>query len=224
LSNEGAWVPVVAEREQSTGRPETPFPCRSDFNRYTGCIGARKCRATGVKACILGRWPDERPAGKGLGHGLVEATTTPLTVTPAPEKRLRLLPTSPAAPPRATAGRRAATARTPITVGIVYPDRRTGQRVCRQLANAGYETIWFSSAEAACHKLRADAPVSALLVDGALAPDQEPGATLVETASRQGVPVLSLPAGLRDQFDTEPAVRMAVVWLTITLQKQARAV
>jgi len=56
-----AWVPVVAERAGAAGAPVArPFPCMGPHNRYTGCIGGRRCRATGITVCRLGRWPDER--------------------------------------------------------------------------------------------------------------------------------------------------------------------
>ena len=55
-----AWVPVVAERARTPGVVAQAFPCLGAHNRYTGCIGGRRCRATGITVCRLGRWPDER--------------------------------------------------------------------------------------------------------------------------------------------------------------------
>jgi hypothetical protein len=41
---------------------------------------------------------------------------------------------------------------------------------------------------------------------------------LLAQASDADIPVLSLPVGLRPQSNAEAAMRMAIVWLTVTLR------
>ena len=61
VGNRTGWLPVVAERERAAGAAVArAFPCMGPHNRYTGCVGGRRCRATGITTCRLGRWPDER--------------------------------------------------------------------------------------------------------------------------------------------------------------------
>lgn len=69
LSYGEGWGPVIAEQAATGELPVVPFPCRGPFNRYTGCIGARRCRATGVLTCILGRWPEERSSNSSTRDG-----------------------------------------------------------------------------------------------------------------------------------------------------------
>lgn len=205
-----AWTPIVAERETSAvQRPATGFPCRGEFNRYTGCIGARKCRALGVKQCILGRWPDERQLGSALSRGLVEEPTAPLPRESArPERPPVAAPAiSPATPRR---GHRA--------IGVIHADRQIAQSFSKHLQSAGYTPTVFASAdEAAAALAGADRP-AALLVDGKLLHHDPAGERLLNTAAASEIPVLSLPANLRAHTSAEPAIRMATVWLTVTLR------
>jgi hypothetical protein len=214
-----AWAPVVAERETSNRQPATPFPCRGDFNRYTGCIGARKCRGLGVTQCILGRWPDERQFGATLSRGLAEEPTAPLSPEiERPERRPRVTP--PAAPGVAPV-KAGPTARP--TVGIVHGDRQVGQALARQVGGAGYEAILFTTAEAAEPMLAEATRPAALLVDGKLLQGDPAGERLLNTAAAGETPVLSLPPTLRGQASAEPAMRMATLWLAITLRGGATA-
>jgi hypothetical protein len=213
-NEERAWKPIVAEREASNRQPAVPFPCRGDFNRYTGCVGARKCRSLGVSQCILGRWPDERQVGATLSRGLVEEPTAPLPHEVArPERRPRVA--VPAAPGAATTP--AAKAVRPA-VGIVHGDRQVTQALARQVSSAGYAPVIFTAAPAATAALAEAARPSALLVDGKLLHGDPAGERLLNAAAAGQVPVLSLPAGLRGQASAEPAIRMATLWLAITLR------
>src|SRR3712207_6210041 len=66
------WAPVVAERERSNEQPSVAYPCRGPYNSYLGCVGASRCRMTGITMCILGRWPDERQTGSRPGRAPAE--------------------------------------------------------------------------------------------------------------------------------------------------------
>jgi hypothetical protein len=211
-----AWTPVVAEREASNRAPTVAFPCRGPFNRYTGCVGARRCRSLGVAQCILGRWPDERQMGATLSRGLVEEATAPLT--PEPIRPIRT--PRPAAPPGVV--KPAAPGRGPrSTVAIVHADRQISSALGRQVSGAGYAPIVFTTAEAATDALAGESRPAALLVDSKLLHDDAAGRRLLNTAASYEAPVLSLPASLRAHGSAEPAIRMATVWLTITLRANA---
>jgi hypothetical protein len=126
--SERAWTPVVAEREQANNHIVVPFPCRGEFNRYRGCIGARKCRSTGVKVCILGRWPDEREIGV-LGRGLVEVPTAPIH-TPASNLEQGHISSVSTPPRRQVAAERPPTGDRPV-IGIVHAENRVWQQAGR---------------------------------------------------------------------------------------------
>ena len=54
------WTVVVAsEDEVRPARQQRAWPCTDskNSNRYTGCVGVRRCRALGTEMCIFGRWP-----------------------------------------------------------------------------------------------------------------------------------------------------------------------
>jgi hypothetical protein len=54
------WQVVVAdENEVRPTRQQRAWPCTDpkNSNRYTGCIGVRRCRVLGTEMCIFGRWP-----------------------------------------------------------------------------------------------------------------------------------------------------------------------
>jgi hypothetical protein len=211
-----AWTPVVAEREASNREP-VAFPCRGPFNRYTGCVGARRCRSLGVTQCILGRWPDERQMGATLSRGLVEEATAPLS--PEPIRPVRI--PRPAATTTGAA-RPTAQGRGPrSTVAIVHADRQISSALGRQVSGAGYAPIVFTTAEAATDALAGESRPAALLVDSKLLHDDASGHRLLNTAASYEAPVLSLPASLRAHGSAEPAIRMATVWLTITLRANA---
>lgn len=213
-NKERAWRPIVAEREASNRLPAVPFPCRGEFNRYTGCIGARKCRSLGVSQCILGRWPDERRPGATLSRGLVEEPTAPLLQEPVRSERQPRL--APPAAPGATMTPPATPVRLPV--GIVHSDRQVSQALARQISSAGYAPILFAAAPAATEGLAEAERPSALLVDGRLLHGDSAGERLLNTAAACHVPVLSLPPILRGQASAEQAMRMATLWLAITLR------
>ncbi|MCC6627800.1 MAG: hypothetical protein IT340_10400 [Chloroflexi bacterium] len=205
--DERAWTPIVAEREAANRELTTPFPCRGEHNRYIGCIGARRCRGQGVTMCILGRWPDERQPGAVLGRGLAEAPSLPLTRPVTPDDR------PPAARPAVSAS-----GRPRYLVGVVHRDRLLRQAIGRQLQGAGYRTLGLSAVAAAIQTLDEPDRPAALLVDGALLQGDAAGERLLNLAATADVPVLSLPTGLRPHGSAEAAVRMAAVWLTVTLR------
>jgi hypothetical protein len=52
-------VAVASDDEMRPARQPRTWPCTDpkNSNRYTGCIGTRRCRAMGTEMCIFGRWP-----------------------------------------------------------------------------------------------------------------------------------------------------------------------
>lgn len=202
-----AWTPIVAERE-ATHRPLTqPFPCRGELNRYTGCIGARRCRSQGVTMCILGRWPDERQTGQMRERSYAPVAVTPLVrLTPPDERPPAMRPT-----PTTTGKARA-------LVGVVHRDRQIRQTVGKHLQDVGYRPLGLGTLAAALAALDADEPPAALLIDGALLQGDATSERLLEASAAANIPVLSLPTGLRPHAGAEAAVRMAAVWLTVTLR------
>ena len=211
-----SWAPVVAERERSKEEAAVAYPCRGPFNRYLGCIGARKCRSTGVTMCVLGRWPDERPT-----NGRPSRVPTELPVRrrsepgeEQPQPAVAAAPTAVGDISSSRAGRR------PL-VGIVHDERRSWQQMSRQVANAGYEPVWLTSAEAARAALDGSNAPNALLVAGPLGAGPA-GEVLTARAAYREVPVLSLPVGARGTTDLEAAARMALVWLAVTFQERSQ--
>lgn len=54
------WQVVVApETEVRRVQVQRSWPCTDprNSNRYLGCVGVRRCRASGTDTCIFGRWP-----------------------------------------------------------------------------------------------------------------------------------------------------------------------
>ncbi len=202
-----SWAPVVADRERSKEEAAVAYPCRGPYNRYLGCIGARKCRGTGVTMCVLGRWPDERPT-----NGRPSRVPTELPV------RQRSEPVEDQPQPAVAAAPTAS--RRPV-VGIVYDERRSWQQLSRQVASAGYEPVWLTSAEAARAALDGANAPNALLVAGSLGAGPA-GEALTARAAFREVPVLSLPVGARGTTDLEAAARMALVWLAVTFQERSQ--
>jgi hypothetical protein len=207
-----AWTPIVAERETSNRPPAQPFPCRGEMNRYTGCIGARRCRGQGVSMCILGRWPDERQISAPP-----ERHVAPVGVTPLPRTAAPVEPAPVARPPRPTSDR------VRFLVGVVHRDRQVRQIVGKHLQGAGYRSLGCGSLAAALAALAEDEAPAALLVDGTLLQSDPANERLLAETSAAAVPVLSLPAGLRAHTSVESAVRMAAVWLTVTLRPELGA-
>jgi hypothetical protein len=214
----GEWMPVIAEREAAVVKPTLAFPCRGEYNRYLGCIGARRCRNTGVTTCILGRWPEERSTS-----GAEESPSEAAPVRRQPVMPEKLRPPRPAAS-RPTGGAREGRPapsgeRGRTIIGILQPEPRLWQQLSRQVASAGFEPLWLQSRDAITQALSGDRPPAAILVGGRPSAGTETTG-LFDDDGQQPVPVLNLPA-FRDQASLQSAARMAVLWLTVTLRRSA---
>lgn len=54
------WKVVVADVDEvRPAQIQRRWPCTDpkNSNHYLGCIGVRRCKATGAQTCIFGRWP-----------------------------------------------------------------------------------------------------------------------------------------------------------------------
>jgi CheY-like chemotaxis protein len=201
-----AWRPIVAEREKSlTAGPAESYPCRGPYNRYLGCVGARKCRAAGVAKCVLGRWPDERSAPS---RAVAIDPPAPRQSAASAADRSRLAGSPVATPPSPAPA-------PPTTIGVVHVERRAWRQISRELSHNGYEPVWYDSGAAAVQALEHPERPSALLVDSRLATDG--GDTLLSVASNIDVPVLLLPAA-GATGELEATTRMATVWLAVNLR------
>lgn len=205
------WAPIVADRERSSTAPAVAYPCRGPYNRYLGCIGARKCRGTGVTLCVLGRWPDERPTS---GRGGRPEADLPVVgrAQPAPAR----LPASPAPRPL-VASPTPSTPEVGLTIGIVHDERRGWQQLSRHLTLASYQPVWLASTDAARAVLSGPDRPAALLVGSGVSTE-----AVMAAAAAAGVPVLSLPGSNRGASELDSAARMAVVWLTVTLRDRTQ--
>lgn len=205
------WAPIVADRERSSTAAVAAYPCRGPYNRYLGCIGARKCRGTGVALCVLGAWPDEPPTSRRGGRPYAA-----LPVVGRAQPVAAHLPASPSPHPPG-ASPTASTTEPGLTIGIVHDERRGWQQLSRHLTLADYQPVWLTSVDAVRAALiGTDHPV-ALLVGGALGSGGN-AEVIMAAAAAAGVPALNLPGSSRGASELDSAARMAVVWLAVTLR------
>lgn len=222
LEKEAMWSSAPVANELLVAQPAIAYPCRGPFNRYTGCVGGRRCRAMNVPQCILGRWPDERTASTVVE---VEMEVLPLPPTRSAPPSLPPVPVVAAAPVPAAASTPAshpasgsrvpAGARQRHLIGVAHADRNVWQYMSRQLTAAGYDPIWLSTVATAIAALDSPSLPSALLVDPRLEKQAEMSLTTLRTSR---APVLQLPVALRERTAIDRTTRMALVWLAVQLQ------
>ena len=208
---ENAWAPVLAERERSATVVAASFPCRGSYNRYLGCVGARKCRASGVSMCVLGRWPDEHAAAGRARRAYDEpaaAAPRPLPARQATAPREEFVASVAPSPARDT---------DKPAILVVQPDRRASQVLSKQIAAAGYEALWFTTGREAAATLRDETEVAAVLVDGSIVAGMDGSDEMFDLCADGDIPVLRLPGGHRDAASVETMARMTVLWLAVTL-------